>query len=147
MLKISTLMHKNLFGECTYLSADAIYATNENHKFTTQKGIQTNFCRKGAGRDVKPTKQIKSLLNKERSTRLEGRFGNEKEHYLLHKIKAKSPDNEQVWLYFGVHTSNAVVIAKRWQKLTNQIKIADYVLKNLINAFSKPKAKITMSKK
>ena len=47
-LKISTLKHKNLFGECTHLAADAIYATNENRKFTTQKSIQTNFCRKGA---------------------------------------------------------------------------------------------------
>lgn len=70
-LKISTLKHKNLFGECAYLAADAIYATNENRKFTTQKSIQTNFCRKGAGKDDKPTKQIKSLLNKERCTRLE----------------------------------------------------------------------------
>jgi hypothetical protein len=75
-LKISTLKHKNLCGECTHLSVDAIYATNENRKFTTQKGIQTNFFREGAGKDDKPTKQIKSLLNKERSTRLEGRFGN-----------------------------------------------------------------------
>ncbi len=123
-LKISTLKHKALFGECTHVAADAIYATNENRKFTTQKGIQANFCRKGAGKDDKPTKQIKSLLNKERSTRLEGSFGNEKEHYLLHKIKARSPDNEQVWLYFGVHTANAVLIAKRRQKLANQSKIA-----------------------
>jgi transposase, IS5 family len=123
-LKISTLKHKNLFGECTHLAADAIYATNENRKYTTQKGIQTNFCRKGAGKDDKPTKQIKAILNKERSTRLEGSFGNDKEHYLLHKIKARSPDNEQVWLYFGVHTANAVLIAKRRQKLKNQSKIA-----------------------
>ncbi len=123
-LKISTLKHKNIFGECTHLAADGIYATNENRRYTTQKNIQTNFCRKGAGKDDKPTKQIKAALNKERSTRLEGSFGNEKEHYLLHKIKARSPDNEQVWLYFGVHTANAVLIAKRRQKLANQSKIA-----------------------
>jgi IS5 family transposase len=55
-LKISTLKHRNLFGECTHLAGDAIYATNENRKFTTQKGIQTNFCRKGAGKDDKSTK-------------------------------------------------------------------------------------------
>lgn len=123
-LKISTLKHKNIFGECTHLAADAIYATNENRKYTTQKGIQTNFCRKGAGKDDKSTKQIKTLLNKERSTRLEGSFGNEKEHYLLHKIKARSPESEQVWLYFGVHTANAVLIAKRRHKHENQRKLA-----------------------
>jgi hypothetical protein len=33
-LKISILKHKNLFGECTHLSADAIYTTNENCKST-----------------------------------------------------------------------------------------------------------------
>ncbi len=123
-MKVSILKHKNLFGECTHLAADAIYATNENRKHCTKNKIITNFCRKGVGKDDKETKQIKSILNKQRSTSLEGSFGTEKEHYLLNKIKARGPDNEQVWLYFGVHTANAVLIAKRRQKLTNQSKIA-----------------------
>lgn len=115
-LKVSILKHNKQFGECTHLGADTIYATNENRKYITSKKIQTNFCKKGAGKDDKPTKQIKGVLNKERSTRLEGSFGNEKEHYLLNKIKARSPDNERVWLYFGIHTANAVLIARRRQK-------------------------------
>ena len=119
-LKISTLKHKKSFGECTHLAADAIYATNENRKYVTSKKIQTNFCKKGAGKDDKPTKKIKGILNKERSTRLEGSFGNEKEHYLLNKIKARSPDNEKVWLHFGVYTANAVLIARRRQKNQTQ---------------------------
>jgi hypothetical protein len=32
-LKISTLKHKNIFGECTHLAADGIYATNENRRY------------------------------------------------------------------------------------------------------------------
>jgi hypothetical protein len=40
-------------------------------KAYNRSGEPPNFCRKGAGKDDKPTKQIKSLLNKERSTRLE----------------------------------------------------------------------------
>ena len=123
-LKISTLKHKKQFGECTHLGADAIYATNENRKYATSKKIQTNFCKKGAGKDDKATKQIKGLLNKERSTRLEGSFGNEKEHYLLNKIKARSPNNERVWLYFGIHTANAVLIARRRQKKQAESKKA-----------------------
>ncbi|MDQ6478323.1 hypothetical protein [Dyadobacter sp. LHD-138] len=86
-LKISTLKHRNLFGGCSHLAGDA---TNENRKFTTKEAIVTNFVRKGRGKDDKPTKQIKALLNKERSTRLEGSFGNEKEQYLLRKIKARN---------------------------------------------------------
>ncbi|RYU93914.1 transposase, partial [Emticicia agri] len=115
-LKLSIIKHKSSFGVCTHIAADRIYATNENRRYTTKKDIQTNFVRKGAGKDDKATKQIKTLLNKERATRLEGSFGTEKEHYLLHKNKARSADNEQVWLYFGIHTANAVLIAKRRQK-------------------------------
>lgn len=115
-LKISTLKHKLLFAKCSHLAADAIYATNENRRFSTSEGIINNFIRKGRGKDDKQTKQVKALLNKERSTRLEGSFGNEKEHYLLKKIKARTPATEMVWLFFGVHTANAVLIAKRRRK-------------------------------
>ena len=123
-LKTSTLKHKSAFGSCTHLAADRIYATNENRKYTTQKSIQTNFVRKGIGKDDKATKQIKAVLNKERATRLEGSFGTEKEHYLLHKNKARSPDTEQVWMFFGVHTANAVLISKRRQKAQRQAQMA-----------------------
>jgi transposase, IS5 family len=110
-----------MFGECTHISADKIYATNENRRYCTKNKIQTNFCRKGAGKDDKPTKQIKGILNKQRSTSLEGSFGTEKEHYLLHKIKAQNPKTEKVWLFFGIHTANAVKIAKRREKAKKEI--------------------------
>ncbi|WP_254411660.1 transposase [Dyadobacter diqingensis] len=70
-LKTSILKHKIIFGQCSHVGADAIYATNENRKFTTKEAIITNFIRKGRGKDDKPTKLIKTVLNKERSTRLE----------------------------------------------------------------------------
>ena len=123
-LKISVLKHKNKFKECTHLSADRIYATNENRRFCTQNDIQTNFVRKGAGKDDKPTKKIKELLNKQRSTSLEGSFGTEKEHYLLHKIKAQNPVTEHVWLFFGIHTANAVKIASRREKAKKELRQA-----------------------
>lgn len=119
-LKISTLKHKFLLGECSHVGADAIYATNENRRFTSREGIVHNFVRKGRGKDDKPTQAMKALLNKERSTRLEGSFGNEKQHYGLRKIKARTPETEMVWLFFGVHTANAVLIAKRRQKQKEQ---------------------------
>jgi len=119
-LKISTLKHKLLFGKCSHLAADAIYATNENRRFTTGEGILNNFVRKGRGKDDKPTKQMKAILNKERATRLEGSFGNEKEHYCLRKIKARTPGTEEVWLFFGVHTANAVLMAKQRRKQKEQ---------------------------
>lgn len=123
-LKVSIIKHTSNVGLCTHIAADRIYATNENRRYTTKKDIQTNFVRKGIGKDDKATKQIKALLNKERATRLEGSFGTEKEHYLLHKNKARSADNEQVWLFFGIHTANAVLIAKRRQKAQRQAQMA-----------------------
>lgn len=115
-LKISILKHEKQFGKISHLAADGIYPTNKNRKHCSKKGIQTNFVRKGGGKDDKATKQIKALLNKERSTRLEGSFGTEKEHYLLKKIKAKTPATQIIWMMFGVLTANAVNIAKRKAK-------------------------------
>jgi IS5 family transposase len=123
-LKISILKHRSLFGSCTHVVGDAIYGTNENRKYTSRESIVTNFVRKGRGKDDKPTQQIKALLNKERSTRLEGSFGNEKEHYLLKKIKARTPETEEVWLFFGVLTANCVLIAKRRQRQQELKRVA-----------------------
>ncbi len=115
-LKDSVVRHEKMIGECTHVAADGIYPTNENRTFLREQRIQHNFCRKGRGKDDKETKQIKGILNKERSTRLEGSFGTEKEHYLLRKIKARNQKTELVWLFFGVYTANAVRITNRRQE-------------------------------
>jgi len=44
---------------------------------------------------------------------MEGSFGTEKEYYGLTRIKARTEENEILWIFFGVHTANAVRIAKR----------------------------------
>jgi hypothetical protein len=44
---------------------------------------------------------------------MEGSFGTEKQHYSLDKIKARTELNEILWIFFGVHTANAVRITKR----------------------------------
>ncbi len=96
-LKDSVVRHEEMIGKCTHVAADGIYPTNENRTFLREKSIQHNFCRKGRGKDDKAAKQMKGILNKERSTRLEGSFGTEKEHYLLRKIKARSQKTELIW--------------------------------------------------
>ena len=105
---------RTLFGKITHISADAIYATNANRKWCTGQKITTNFKRKGrAGKHEDHRQIIASELNKERATRMEGSFGTEKQHYSLDKIKARTKQNEILWIFFGVHTANAVRIAKR----------------------------------
>ena len=58
-------------------------------------------------------KILRKAITKERATRLEGSFGNEKNRYHLRRIKAKTLKTEILWIFFGIHTANAVQIAKR----------------------------------
>jgi len=105
---------RSLFGKISHISADDIYATNANRKYSTAAHIVTNFKRKGrAGKHEEHRKIISRELRKERATRMEGSFGTEKEHYGLYRIKARTELNEILWIFFGVHTANAVRIAKR----------------------------------
>lgn len=94
--------------------ADAIYATNANRRFASSQNIKTDFKPKGPRRkDRKIQDQLKSLIQKERATRLEGSFGKDKEHYHLRKIKARTKANEILWIFFGIHTSNALEIGRK----------------------------------
>jgi hypothetical protein len=44
---------------------------------------------------------------------LEGSFGNEKNHYLLDKIKARNKQTEIFWILFGVMTAKSVLMGRR----------------------------------
>jgi len=124
-LMASIWQSQQLFGKTSHISADAIYATNKNRKYCTSNHITTNFSRKGrAGKHEQHRKAISKELNKERATRMEGSFGTEKEHYSLQKIKAKTQGNEVLWIFFGVHTANAVRVAKKMQSRELQQKAA-----------------------
>lgn len=105
-------LHKELFGEVKQVAADRIYATNENRTFLKEEKIAHNFVPKGKG-DTPQKKQLRDGLNRGRSTVLEGSFGNEKNHYGLHKIKARNQANETLWVFFGIMTANAVKMIKK----------------------------------
>ncbi|WP_045372043.1 transposase, partial [Jejuia pallidilutea] len=102
------------------VGADAIYATNKNRNFVTKNNIRTDFKRKGKlPKNYGQEKKLKALITKERATRLEGSFGKEKEHYHLKKIKAKTKATEKLWIFFGIHTANALEIGRRIQNNQN----------------------------
>jgi len=111
----SIRLHRSLFGKCTHVGADKIYATNKNRKYCKENNIITSFIPKGkiAQQYQADTKKIKSLLSKERATRMEGSFGTEKNHYTLNKVKARTEATEKLWIFFGIHTANAARIAQR----------------------------------
>ena len=73
----SIALHGRLFGACHQFSGDRIYATNANRKHLTAKNIAKKFVQKGKG-DGEEKKTLRALLNKERSTWLEGSFGHDR---------------------------------------------------------------------
>lgn len=113
-LKQSVRCGRDLLGKISHVSADSIYATNVNRRWCTKQRIVHGFRRKGrAGKYEDQRKIMASELQKERATRMEGSFGTEKEHYGLQRIKARTRQNEVLWIFFGVHMANAVRIGKR----------------------------------
>jgi hypothetical protein len=119
-------LQRKLFGKCTHHSADAIYATNKNRKYCTKEKITTNFIPKGKQKlqHIEQSKIMRTQLNKQRSTVLEGSFGNDKNHYLLQKINARNRDTEVCWIFFGMLTANASKIAKRIVERSRQARAA-----------------------
>jgi hypothetical protein len=107
--------HQELFGKCKQFSGDAIYATNANRAYLKRKNIVHNFIPKGRQKaaHTEQNRLMTALLNKERGTKLEGSFGNEKNHYMLSKVNARNQVSETCWIFFGIHTANAFNIGKR----------------------------------
>lgn len=116
-LKQTVAFHQKYFGRLSQLGADGIYATNENRRYCSKLGIATSFVPKGReGKQADQKKAMRSVLSSVRATVLEGSFGNEKNHYLLQKIKARTQATEIVWIFFGMMTANASIISQRMQE-------------------------------
>ena len=111
-LKDCIRMHQKLMNvRVRCVAGDSIYANNANRRFCTKYGISTSFVRKGrAAKDEPLGKVLRSELSKQRATRLEGSFGTQKQHYSLSRIKARNRKTEILWIFFGIHTANAVLM-------------------------------------
>lgn len=106
--------HEQNFGRCRQYEADQLYASNKNRKHCTRKNIYTGFKRKGkAGKYEDQAVVLRKCLNVARASRLEGSFGNEKNHYSLANIMASTPATEIAWICFGMHTANAMKVGRR----------------------------------
>ena len=117
-LKKTIWLHRFLFKTKVLLfGGDQLYANNKNRSYCSGQNIQTCFAPKGKPSKDKAVrrqkKQLRQAIGKERSTRLEGSFGNKKNHYNLAKIKAKTFATELAWIFFGNLTANAMAIVKK----------------------------------
>jgi IS5 family transposase len=117
-LQSGIYLQRKLMGKCTHQSADKIYATNANRKYCSAQNIVTNFLPKGKQKlqHIAQAEILRRSLDRARGTRLEGSFGNEKNHYLLSKIAARNQTTETCWIFFGIMTANASKITNRMQR-------------------------------
>ena len=108
-------MHKRLFGvDAKKIGGDASYAGNANRDMCTSNGIQTSFVQKGKRAKEKREKDfVRQELARVRATAMEGSFGIQKEHYSLRRVKARKKETEILYIFFGIHTANAVLLAER----------------------------------
>jgi len=115
---------RKLVGKIKRVAADQIYAPNKNRRYCTENKLFTDFKPKGRKSKLEDQRKIlRQALTKERVSRLEGSFGNEKNYYHLRKVKARTKENEILWIFFGIHTPNALEIGRRMQ-LQNKAQAA-----------------------
>ena len=75
------------------------------------------------GREAKDEplrKVLRSELSKERAIRLEGSFGTQKPHYSLARIKARNKKTEILWIFFGIHTANVILMINKIRNRTGK---------------------------
>ena len=108
-------MHKRLFGvDVKKIGGDASYAGNANREMCTSNGIQTSFVQKGKRAKGKREKDsVRQELARVRATAMERLFGTQKELYSLRRIKARKKETEILYIFFVIHTANAVLLAER----------------------------------
>jgi len=125
-LQSSISLAKELFNnDIKLIGADAIYATNANRKYCSGNNIITGFVRKGrAGKQENNLKKARKVINLKRATEMEGAFGKHKNHYSLNKINARTEETELLWIFFGIHTGNALEIGRRIQAAPEEEKIS-----------------------
>jgi hypothetical protein len=112
-LKNCIHLHRQLFGKCSHHCTGKICATNENRRYCKGENISTNFIPKGRQKEahIEQSRVMRAVLDKERGTRLEGSFGNEKNHYLQAKVNARNAITEKCRIFFGMMSANASIIA------------------------------------
>ncbi len=89
------------------------YSGNDNRTFCKDNNIETSFTQKGKAGTNEVKNATKRELARVRATAMEGSFGTQKEHYGLRKIAARIKSTGIMLIFFGIHTANAVNLAKR----------------------------------
>jgi len=106
--------YKERFGKLLpYFTADKIYGTLKNRDLLEEYGVRPSFkrlCR----RPKTPTKEDRWFKNKQKErNRIEGSFGNGKEHYGLNRVLYHTRDGSEMWVRAGILAMNLKTAANR----------------------------------
>jgi hypothetical protein len=111
-------MHKRLFKvDAKKIGGDTGYAGTANRDLCRKLDIQTSFVKRGRPSAEKKEKDfVRQELARVRATAMEGSFGTQKEHYAMRRIKARKKKTEILYIFFGIHTANVVLLARRLEE-------------------------------
>ena len=91
------------------------------HEMAVNFGLVSNHPVRKRSRPSAEKKREEDYVRKElarvRATQMEGSFGTQKEHYAMRRIKARKKKTEILYIFFGIHTANAVHLAERLAEL------------------------------
>jgi len=106
--------YKEKFGKLPpYFTADKIYGTLKNRDLLEEHGVRPSFKRLGR-RPKTPTKEDRWFKNKQKErNRIEGSFGNGKEHYGLNRVRYHTRDGSEMWVRAGILAMNLKTAANR----------------------------------
>lgn len=106
--------YRERFGKLPpYLAADQKYGTRENRETTGELGIRTSFKPLGRkSKEIQKTDPWFKAKQKERN-RIEGAFGNGKEHYGLDRVKYAGESGTEMWVRASLLAMNLKTALRR----------------------------------
>jgi IS5 family transposase len=96
-----------------YASMDAKYGTEENRELAEELGVRASFKRRGR-KPKTVDSQDRWFKKKQRErNRIEGGFGNGKEHYRLDGVRYSIKDGSEIWVRAGILAMNLKAAANK----------------------------------
>jgi len=96
-----------------YASMDAKYGTEENRDLAGELGVRASFKRRGRKPKTVDSQDRWFKKKQKERNRIEGGFGNGKEHYRLDGVRYTIKDGSEIWVRAGILAMNLKAAANR----------------------------------
>lgn len=106
--------YKNRFGrKPPSLTGDKLYGNRDNRGLLKDEEIKDAFCPLGRKKNNSSSKNRWFKKKQKERNRIEGHFGNGKEHYGLNRVKYDGDEGSELWLRAGILAMNLKTAWKR----------------------------------